>query len=382
VNDSAAAASSTAAVQAPGSYTFRVRVTDTNGFAVAGTVGVTVSAGPGALVVSPYEVQVSGGQTAAFRADGWDQLGNRITASPAWTVSGGGTIDTNGLFTAVTAGGPFTVTATAAGLSATGLVWVTSSQGPTPPCITTQPLSRAVAAGSNVTLNVTATGSLPLTYQWTFGGTNIAGATGGAYTRTNVQSADAGSYLVVVSGSAGCVTSAPAILTVNNAPSLEAIPNRTIHAGSTLSFTNQASDIDAPPQTLTFSLDPGAPPGATIGPASGVFVWNTGPAQANTTNVVTVRATDNGSPSLSAVRTFAVTVVAPLAIQSISLSNSNITLTWPAISGTAYQVQYRDSLGGSSWNSLGPAVVAGGPLASANDPVGTTQRFYRLLLVK
>jgi hypothetical protein len=60
-------------------------------------------------------------------------------------------------------------------------------------------------------------------------------------------------------------------------------------------------------------------------------------AQANTTNAVTVRVTDNGSPSLSAARSFAITVVAPLAIQSISLSNGNITLTWAAISGTAYR---------------------------------------------
>jgi hypothetical protein len=122
-NDSTVAASSTVSVQAPGSYTFRVRVTDTNGFAVTGTVGVTVSAGPGAMVVSPYEIQVPGGQTVAFGVEAWDQLGNRITVSPVWSAGGGGAMDPTGLFTATTAGGPFTVIATAGGLTATGLVW-------------------------------------------------------------------------------------------------------------------------------------------------------------------------------------------------------------------------------------------------------------------
>jgi hypothetical protein len=79
------------------------------------------------MVVSPYQVQAAGGQTVAFSADGWDQLGNQIAVTPTWSVDGGGSIDANGVFTATTEGGPFAVKATSVSLSATGFVWVTST---------------------------------------------------------------------------------------------------------------------------------------------------------------------------------------------------------------------------------------------------------------
>jgi len=74
-------------------------------------------------------------------------------------------------------------------------------------------VSQAVAAGATVTFSVGATGSA-LSYQWRFNGSPISGATGSAYTRTNAQTQDAGSYSVVVSNVAGAATSADAVLTV------------------------------------------------------------------------------------------------------------------------------------------------------------------------
>ncbi len=44
----------------------------------------------------------------------------------------------------------------------------------------------------------------------------IAGATASSYTRTNVQTTDAGSYSVAISNSAGSTISDDATLTVNN----------------------------------------------------------------------------------------------------------------------------------------------------------------------
>lgn len=83
-----------------------------------------------ALVISPYQVQAAGGQTVSFRADAWDQFGNPVAISPTWSVGGGGTIGSSGSFTATTMGGPYIVTATASGLTATGSVWVTSQVRP------------------------------------------------------------------------------------------------------------------------------------------------------------------------------------------------------------------------------------------------------------
>jgi hypothetical protein len=380
-NDSTGAASTTVSFQAPGSYTFRTRVTGTNGLPTTGTVNVTVSAGAGSMVVSPYQVQVPAGQAVSFSAEAWDQIGNRISVSPSWSVNGGDTINSNGLFSATTPGGPYAVIATSGTLSATGFVAVTSTGTAQPPSITTQPLGLAVAAGSNVTFTVVATGTSPLSYQWRFNGANIGGASASAYTRLNVQSSDAGSYTVVITNAAGSITSSPAMLTVNTAPLLAAINNRTIHAGSTLVVTNTAMDIDSPPQILTFSLAPGFPAGATIGPSNGVFTWSTTAAQAYTTNPVTVRVTDNGTPSLSDAKSFVITVIAPISISSIGVSNATVTITWASIPGTTYRVQFKNNLGDTSWSNLVPDVTATGTTASQTDAVGTTRRFYRIMLV-
>jgi hypothetical protein len=87
----------------------------------------------------------------------------------------------------------------------------------TKPAITTQPASRTVTAGASVTLSVVASGTAPLSYQWAKGGANIAGATSATLSLSAVTSANAGSYTVTVSNSAGSVTSAAAVLTVNPA---------------------------------------------------------------------------------------------------------------------------------------------------------------------
>src|SRR3954471_5356732 len=55
---------------------------------------------------------------------------------------------------------------------------VTVQGGDTGPVIMTQPQSRTVPAGTNVTFMVSASGPLPLSYQWQFNGTPISGATG------------------------------------------------------------------------------------------------------------------------------------------------------------------------------------------------------------
>jgi len=75
-----------------------------------------------------------------------------------------------------------------------------------------------VSQGQSATFSVTAAGTAPLAYQWRFNTAPIAGATSSSYTRTNVQSADAGNYSVLVTNQAGSASSSDAVLTVKRAP--------------------------------------------------------------------------------------------------------------------------------------------------------------------
>jgi len=90
----------------------------------------------------------------------------------------------------------------------------TAAEQSTVPVITAQPRSQAVSAGSAATFAVSATSALPLSYQWQRNGTVIPGATTAVLGIARATAADAGSYAVVVSTSAGAVTSAAATLTI------------------------------------------------------------------------------------------------------------------------------------------------------------------------
>jgi hypothetical protein len=90
----------------------------------------------------------------------------------------------------------------------------------TPPAITGQPGSPAIAAGSSATLSVSATGTGPLSYQW-FTGTSgntaspIPGGTGPSIT---VTPASTTSYWVRVTNACGTANSATATVTVTTTP--------------------------------------------------------------------------------------------------------------------------------------------------------------------
>jgi hypothetical protein len=86
--------------------------------------------------------------------------------------------------------------------------------GGSPPSITIQPTNQTVTVGGTATFNVTASGMPPLSYQWNFNGTNIAGATNTTLTLTNVQVSQAGNYTVLVTNRFGSVLSSNAILVV------------------------------------------------------------------------------------------------------------------------------------------------------------------------
>ena len=91
-------------------------------------------------------------------------------------------------------------------LGATGTVKLHYVLGD-PPAIVTQPASQAVPVGGTAILAVAAIAAPAPTYQWTFNGLVITGATNVTIAVTNFQSAQAGSYQVKVSNPLGVVKS-------------------------------------------------------------------------------------------------------------------------------------------------------------------------------
>jgi uncharacterized repeat protein (TIGR01451 family) len=85
----------------------------------------------------------------------------------------------------------------------------------TPPYITSQPTDQTVFTGGTASFGVTAAGTLPLSYQWNFNGTNLSGATNTTLTLTNVQLFQAGNYEVLVTNIFGSALSSNAVLTVD-----------------------------------------------------------------------------------------------------------------------------------------------------------------------
>ena len=112
---------------------------------------------------------------------------------------------------------------------------------------------------------------------------------------------------------------------INVAPVLAAIGNKSVNESALLTFTNSATDGNSPAQTLSYSLV-GAPAGATINAATGVFLWTPTETQGPNTYNFTIVVTDNGSPPLSDSEAITITVnevnTAPVLV---SVGNKTVT---------------------------------------------------------
>jgi len=166
-----------------------------------------------------------------------------------------------------------TVSNTAGTVTSSGaLLTVTPTPPPPPPVaptITTQPSAVTVAAGASATFSVVATGTGPLSYQWSKNGAALSGATSASLTLTNVQLANAGIYSVTVSNTAGAVTSSGAQLTVTSppppppvAPTITTQPSAvTVAVGASATFSVAATGTG--PLSYQWSKNGAALSGAT-----------------------------------------------------------------------------------------------------------------------
>ena len=227
---------------------FTVVVTNTAGSVTSNSATLAVTAAPVApsITSQPANQTTTAGQTATFSviASGtvplsyqWQKNGAAIggAISSTYTTPPEITSDNGAQFTVVISNAAGTIISSAATL--------TVNPDPVAPSITAQPASQTIAAGQTATFSVTATGTAPLSYQWQKNGAAIAGATSSSYTTPAETASDSGAqFSVVVSNSAGTVTSNAAILTVNAPPAVTAQPvNQTVAVGQTATFSVTAT---------------------------------------------------------------------------------------------------------------------------------------------
>jgi hypothetical protein len=149
-------------------------------------------------------------------------------------------------------------------LLTTGILTAAIGTGFGQPIITTQPQSQTNVAGTDATFSVAATGTPSLNYQWQFHSSTLANQTNTTLVLTNVQTANAGSYTVVVTNREGAVTSLVATLAVMVPPTVTKQPTKqsaslgasvtfsVLAAGTApLSYQWRFNEVDLPGKTNT-----------------------------------------------------------------------------------------------------------------------------------
>jgi Tol biopolymer transport system component len=235
-----------------GAYT--VSVTNSAGTAVSSTATLTVTASTPAvvaptLVAQPVALAVNAGQSASFAvgvsgtgplAFQWRRDGVNIAgATSAVLTFANVALPNAGMYSVVVSN------AAGATVSNNALLEVTLVNVSAEPTITSQPATLIVPAGGSGILAVGATGSGPISYQWSFNGVAIPGATSPVLSLNNVGNAHVGSYQVAVTNPFGTTNSNNANFILLGAPVVTQQPaSTTANQGDTATFTVAASGSD------------------------------------------------------------------------------------------------------------------------------------------
>jgi uncharacterized repeat protein (TIGR01451 family) len=176
------------------------------------------------------------------------------------------------------------------------------------PSISSEPTNQVVTAGAAAGFYVIAAGSAPLAYQWTFGGTRLAGATTSNLNLANVQTSQAGNYAVVVTNGAGSTTSTVATLTVLVPPSITVQPtNLTGATGAKATFQVGANGTAPLSYQWSFNNSP------IVGATTNTLVLNN--VQTNAAGDYSVAITNAVGAVTSAVASLTVLVPPSITVQ-------------------------------------------------------------------
>jgi len=295
-----------------------------------------------AVTISPGSASLSTGGSQQFTA----AVSGSSNTAVTWSATGG-TITTNGLYTATSAAGTYTVTATsAADTTKSASASVTVSAAPVV-AVSITPGSASLITGGTQQFTASVSGSSNTAVTWSATGGSI---TSGLYTAPSA----AGTYTVKATSVADSTKSASANVTVSAAP-VVAVTISPVSASMLSSGTQQFT------ASVTGSSNTAVSWSASAGSVSSSGMY-TAPAAAGS---YTVKATSAADSTKSASAT--VTVSAPVVAVSISPGSASLS--------TSATQQFTATVTGSSntavtWSATGGTVTTGG-LYTAPSAAGT-----------
>jgi hypothetical protein len=387
-------------VSANNAGVYQVVVSGGCGGSVTNSATLTVNQ-PVVIVKGPTDAAICGSGTVTFSVEAtgtglayqWYHAGQILTGATVSTLAiANPTAQNAGIYSVVvrgTCGGSVTNTAT-----------LTINQ---PVVITTAPSNTTVCPGGTANFNIVASGTA-LTYQWYKGSLILTNQMGPSLSITNVTSADAGNYSVVVTGGCGAAITNSASLIVNQPVAITGnLSDQAACPGSTVTFSITATGSGLTYQWFDGNTLLAGQSGSSLvvsnvsaldaGSYSVVVHDNCGGALINNAtltinqNVSTVQGPSNVTVCAGSTATFSVSATGTgLSFQWFRGGNPIIgqtssSLTLPAVSlsdAGQYQVVVGGACGAGSTNSATLSVNAGtavAPLVSLFQNPGTTATF-------
>ncbi len=222
-----------------GEHNFSFSVSDGMDMGFTDNSTVNVTKGPlNSIEVVADDLTMTTDDTVQFTAKGFDEDGNELEVTPIWTVSGGGTMDMNGMFEPIVPGN-YTVYANVSGI--VGSAEISISVGsldslllePKQVTITTDEYVQFKAFGRDSKGNM-----IDLDFTWDVTGGGVIDETG------NFTASRPGAYIVYANSSGMSVQTG---ITINQGRvfTLELSANRTtVFTGETIALTAMAFDED------------------------------------------------------------------------------------------------------------------------------------------
>jgi hypothetical protein len=321
---------------------------------------IVVTGNPPTITTQPVSQTVTAGAPVQFSVSvtsvtnvtyQWRKNGAPITgASNAVFSIGSTTVADSGTYTVAVTNAGGVVISNAATLTVNAPLVIA-------PVINTQPASETVTVGSPVILSVGAAGTQPLSFQWFKNGTALPGATAVLLAISSAQTADAGSYNVVVNNNAGSVASDMAVVRVLTPPVIVTPPaSRTVTAGASVEFAVSANGT--PPLTFQWRKA-----GSAIAGATG-STYTLHAVQPGDDGGYTVTVGNEAGAVTSAPATLTVTPAGPTSRLSNLSVRTAMAASQTVIVGIAVEGGTRDVL----VRAAGPALTAFGVSSVMVDP--------------